>query len=49
MAYNDYSMGGYIPGDYETEEERRRRLAAEQAQYQTQDQESGGVVRVDQR
>lgn len=46
MAYNDYSMGGYIPGDYttETEEERRRRLAAEQAQYQTQDQESGGIT-----
>ena len=46
MAYDDYSMGGYIPGDYttETEEERRRRLAAEQAQYQTQDQESGGVT-----
>jgi len=46
MAYDDYSMGGYIPGDYttETEEERRRRLAAEQAQYQTQDQESGGIT-----
>ena len=39
MAYNDYSMGGYIPGDYETEEERRRRLEAEQAQ--AQDQENG--------
>jgi hypothetical protein len=39
-------MGGYIPGDYttETEEERRRRLAAEQAQYQAQDQESGGIT-----
>jgi len=44
MAYDDYSMGGYIPGDYETEEERRRRLAAEQAQYQAQDQESGGIT-----
>ena len=33
MAYDDYSMGGYIPGDYttETEEQRRRRLLAEQA------------------
>jgi hypothetical protein len=39
MAYDDYSMGGYIPE--ETEEQRRRRLLAEQAQYQTQDQESG--------
>ena len=44
MAYNDYSMGGYIPGDYETEEERRRRLEAEQAQAQAQDLESGGIT-----
>ena len=44
MAYNDYQMGGYIPGDYETEEERRRRLEQEQAQYQTQDLESGGIT-----
>jgi hypothetical protein len=42
MAYTqDYSMGGYIPGDYETEEERRRRLLEEQAQAQAQDQENG--------
>ena len=38
MAYNDYQMGGYIPGDYETEEERRKRLLEEQAQAQAQDQ-----------
>jgi len=44
MAYNDYSMGGYIPGDYETEEDRRRRMLAEQAQAQAQDQESGGIT-----
>jgi len=41
MAYDDYSMGGYIPGDYETEEQRRRRLLEEQAQAQAQDQENG--------
>ena len=44
MAYDDYSMGGYIPGDYETEEDRRKRLLAEQAQAQAQDQESGGIT-----
>jgi hypothetical protein len=42
MAYNDYQMGGYIPGDYETPEERRRRLEQEQAQ--AQDLESGGIT-----
>ena len=44
MAYDDYSMGGYIPGDYETEEDRRKRLLAEQAQAQAQDLESGGIT-----
>ena len=41
-AYDDYSMGGFSATDYETEEERKRRLAAEQAQ--AQDQESGGIT-----
>lgn len=43
MAYNDYSMGGYIPGDTETEEERRRRLEREAAYGASQDAEDAAM------
>jgi YD repeat-containing protein len=43
MAYNDYSMGGYIPEDYETEEERRRRLEREAAYGAAQDAEDAAL------